>query len=162
MPKTTRLEYMPPIDGFLGLADERSCSPESAAAVIIPCGLEGSVSYGGGTAAGPAAMLRASHQVELFDEELWKEAIVDYGVTTLQAPVIPETIADALDQLEQLVEQVLASGRFPMTFGGEHSISAATIRPFARRYDDLAILHFDAHADLRDGYAGEHYSHAAS
>lgn len=162
MSTATRLEYMPAIDGFLGLTDDRSCSPELAGAVIIPYGLEGSVSYGGGTAAGPAAMIKASHQVELFDEELWKEAIVDYGVTTLQAPAIPDSIPDALDQLEQIVEQVLVSGRFPMTFGGEHSISAGTIRPFARRYDDLVILHFDAHADLRDGYEGEHYSHAAA
>lgn len=162
MPKATHLEYMPAIEGFLGLADEHSCSPESAAAVVIPFGLEGSVSYGSGTAAGPAAMIKASHQVELFDEELWKEAVVDYGITTLRAPEIPDTIPNALDLLEQLVEKVLDSARFPMTFGGEHSISAGTIRPLARRYDDLVILHFDAHADLRDGYEGEHYSHAAA
>jgi agmatinase len=162
MPKVIDLEYLPPVEGFLSLEHEHSCSPESAGAVVIPYGLEGSVSYGGGTAAGPGAMIRASHQVELFDEELWKEAVADYGVATLREPAIPDAIPDALDQLEQLVEQVLLSGRFPMTFGGEHSISAGAIRPFARRYDDLAILHFDAHADLRDGYAGQHYSHAAA
>lgn len=162
MTRTTSLVYSPAIEGFLGLKDEQTCPPKSAGAVIIPYGLERSVSYGGGTAAGPRAMLRASHQVELFDEEFWKEAYADYGVATLEEPTIPEAIPDALDQLEQLVEEVLASGRFPMTFGGEHSISAGAIRPFARRYDDLAILHFDAHADLRDGYDGEHYSHAAA
>ncbi len=162
MPEAARLEYMPTNEGFLGLKDEQSCPSGSAGAVVIPYGIEGSVSYGGGAAAGPRAMIRASHQVELFDDELWKEAFVDYGVATLQEPAIPDTIPDALDQLEQLVEQVLVSGRFPMTFGGDHSISAGTIRPFARRYDDLAILHFDAHADLRDGYNGEHYSHAAA
>jgi agmatinase len=46
--------------------------------------------------------------------------------------------------------------------GGEHSITAGSIRPFIRKYPNLAILHFDAHADLRDGYEGEHYSHAAA
>ena len=71
-------------------------------------------------------------------------------------------LARALDQLEDLVEDTLESGRFPLVLGGEHSITAGAIRPFARRFDDLAILHFDAHADLRDGYAGEHYSHAAA
>jgi agmatinase len=57
---------------------------------------------------------------------------------------------------------VLADGKFPLTFGGEHSITAGAIRPFAANYEDLVILHFDAHADLRDGYDGEHYSHAAA
>ena len=107
-------------------------------------------------------MIAASHQVELFDEELWCEPFSQYGVATLKEPTIGETIAEELDRLEAIVEQVLAEGRFPMTFGGEHSITAGTIRPFARRYDDLAMLHFDAHADLRDGYEGEHYSHAAA
>ena len=55
-----------------------------------------------------------------------------------------------LEQLEALVAAVLDSGRFPLVFGGEHSLTAGAIRPFAQRYDDLVILHFDAHADLRD------------
>jgi agmatinase len=157
-----QLAYMPPEEGFLGLEADQSCAPAAAGAVVIPYGLEGSVSYGGGTAAGPAAMIKASHQVELFDDELWREGFADYGIATLKEPKIPATIPNALDQLEALVETVLQSGRFPMTFGGEHSISAGTIRPFTRQFDELVILHFDAHADLRDGYDGEHYSHAAA
>ena len=155
-------DYLSPEDGFLGLQAEQAAAPEEARAVIIPFGLEGSVSYEGGTRWGPQAMIAASHQVELFDEELWCEPFSQYGVATLKEPTIGETIAEELDRLEAIVEQVLAEGRFPMTFGGEHSITAGTIRPFARRYDDLAMLHFDAHADLRDGYEGEHYSHAAA
>jgi agmatinase len=107
-------------------------------------------------------MLKASHQVELFDDELWCEAVANYGVATLREPAIAAGLPQAVEQLETLVELVLESGRFPMTFGGEHSITAGAIRPFARRYDDLVILHFDAHADLRNGYEGEHYSHAAA
>jgi agmatinase len=67
-----------------------------------------------------------------------------------------------LDQLEEITETILDSGKFPLILGGEHSITAGSIRPFIRKYPDLAILHFDAHADLRDGYEGEHYSHAAA
>ena len=52
--------------------------------------------------------------------------------------------------------------KFPLILGGEHSITAGSIRPFVKKYQDLAILHFDAHADLRDGYDGEHYSHASA
>ena len=157
-----RFDYLPPLEGFLGLAPEQAGDPDDAGAVVIPFGLEASVSYGGGTAAGPGAMLKASHQVELFDDELWREPFEGYGVATLREPAIAQDVPEALDQLEALVEAVLDSGRFPMVFGGEHSITAGAIRPFARRYDDLVILHFDAHADLRDGYDGEHYSHAAA
>jgi agmatinase len=155
-------DYLPSSEGFLGIEPGRAGAPADAGAVIIPFGLEASVSYGSGTGAGPAAMLEASHQVELFDDELWCEPFAGYGVATLREPAIAAGIPRALEQLEELVEAVLESGRFPMVFGGEHAITAGAIRPFARRYDDLVILHFDAHADLRDGYEGEHYSHAAA
>jgi agmatinase len=158
----TATSYLAPEDGFLGLETADAVAPEQAKAVVIPFGLEGSVTYGGGTAAGPAAMLKASQQVELFDEELWREAFRDYGIATLQEPSIPDAIPAALDLLEATIESVLADNRFPLTFGGEHSITAGAIRPFARRHENLVILHFDAHADLRDGYEGEHYSHAAA
>ncbi|MBL0319143.1 MAG: agmatinase [Alphaproteobacteria bacterium] len=149
-------------EGFLGIAAEDSCTFEEAKAVIIPFGLEASVSYGGGTKDGPAAMIKASKQVELFDDEAWCEPYRNIGIHTLVEPDIDRDIPTALNQLEHMVEDVLVAGKFPMTFGGEHSITAGTIRPFARRYPDLTLLHFDAHADLRDGYAGEHYSHAAA
>jgi len=57
---------------------------------------------------------------------------------------------------------ILDEDRFPMVFGGEHSVTPGAIRPFLERYPDLAVLHFDAHADLRDGYEGEHFSHASA
>lgn len=161
-PVSARFDYLPAKEGFLGLESEQSVSPDDARAVIIPFGLEASVSYGGGTADGPEAIIKASHQVELFDEELWQEAFRDYGVATLREPAIAANIGPALDQLEATVEAVLGSGRFPLVLGGEHSITAGAIRPFADRYQDLVILHFDAHADLRDGYEGEHYSHASA
>ena len=155
-------DYLSSDDGFLGLDATEAGDPEFAKAVVIPFGLEASVSYGGGTADGPEALIKASHQVELFDEELWCEAFADYGVATLREPAIAQNMSAALEQLELLVTNVLNSQRFPLVLGGEHSITSAAIRPFARRYEDLVILHFDAHADLRDGYDGEHYSHAAA
>lgn len=153
------LNYIDSARGFLGLDNQ---SADKAHAVIVPFGLEASVSYGGGTGAGPSAILEASHQVELFDDEFWRECYSDYGVATLEAPAIMPGIPDALKQLEETIEALLAQDKFPLTLGGEHSLSAGAIRPFVRRYPDLAILHFDAHADLRDGYGGEHYSHAAA
>lgn len=156
------MEFMPSKKAFLGLEKVDAVTPEQAGAVIISFGLEASVSYGGGTAKGPQAMIDASHEVELFDDEFWCEAFRHYGVVTAKPVKVAAKVEKALDQLEGEVEKVLSMGKFPLVFGGEHSITAGAIRPYARRYKKLAILHIDAHADLRDGYDGEHYSHAAA
>lgn len=154
---------MPASEAFLALDESQAVSYADAGAVIIPFGLEASVSYGGGTKEGPAAMIAASHEVELFDEDLWCEPLDRYGVVTLTEPEIDTSdIPTALKELESLTTAVLNDGKFPLTFGGEHSITPGAIRPFLAKYDDLIILHFDAHADLRDGYDGEHFSHAAA
>ncbi len=155
-------QYMKPAKAFLGLPDEDSVTYKDAKVVVIPFGLEASVSYGSGTSKGPKAMINASHEVELFDEELWCEPFRKIGIVTMKEPEINKNIEKALTQLEKIVENVLKDGKFPFVFGGEHSIVAGSIRPFAKKHKDLAILHFDAHADLRDGYDGEHYSHAAA
>jgi agmatinase len=73
-----------------------------------------------------------------------------------------QPMAAALEQVAGLVEGVLAAGKFPLVLGGEHSLTAGAIRPFAKRHKDLVVLQFDAHADLRDGYQGEPFSHAAA
>lgn len=156
------MKCLPPADGFLGLEPENAVDYKTAKAVIIPFGLEASVSYGGGTSKGPQAMIDASHQVELFDEHFWCEPYQQIGIVTLPEPEINPVLEKAIDQLENIVQQVLDDGKFPFTFGGEHSITPGTIRPFVKKYPNLVMLHFDAHADLRDGYGGEHYSHASA
>lgn len=156
------MQYLSAAKGFLGLEKKDAATTKTAKAVVIPFGLEASVSYGGGTSKGPQAMIDASHQVELFDDEFWCEPFREIGIVTAKEPKILKPIPEALNQLEAMVEEALVAGKFPIVFGGEHSIIAGAIRPYARRYKDLTILHFDAHADLRDGYDGEHYSHAAA
>lgn len=148
--------------GFLGLEANDAVAYQEAKAVIIPFGLENSVTYGGGTAKGPAAIIRASQEVELFDEQLWCEPFRQIGMVTLEEPKIEPEIPAALQQLENIVTQVLEDKKFPFVLGGEHSITIGAIRPFLKQYDDLILLHFDAHADLRDGYLGEPYSHASA
>jgi agmatinase len=106
--------------------------------------------------------LAASQQLELFDEELWREPYRDFGIATLREPEVTGSLQASLDQLDAFVDAVLAEEKFPLILGGEHSLTAGAIRPFARRYDNLTILQIDAHADLRDGYLGEHYSHASA
>ncbi len=156
------MQCMVPKKGFLGLDSKDAVAYTEAKAVIIPFGLENSVTYGGGTAKGPAAIIRASHEVELFDEHLWCEPFRQIGIVTLDEPKIELEISAALKQLENMVKQVLEDGKFPFVFGGEHSISIGAIRPFMKKYGDVVLLHFDAHADLRNGYQGQHYSHASA
>ncbi|MEZ5850744.1 MAG: agmatinase [Hyphomicrobiaceae bacterium] len=156
------LDYLPGDESFLDPLRLDAGEPEKAKAVVIPFGIEASVSYGGGTAKGPAAIMAASQQLELYDEELGREPYRDFGIAAVRAPSIPDRIEDALALLEGLVETVLAKGRLPFVLGGEHSLTPGAIRPFARRFPDLVVLQLDAHADLRDGYLGEHYSHASA
>ena len=148
--------------GFLGLKREEMADAKSARAAIVPFGLEHTVSWRGGTSKGPRAILSASHQVELFDEELWCEPIRNFHVETMEEPDIPLSTERALDCLARMTGEILDKGAFPLVFGGEHAITPGAIRPFVQKWPDLVILHFDAHADLRDGYEGEHYSHASA
>lgn len=148
--------------GFLELDPKDAITYKDAKAVIIPFGLENSVTYGGGTAKGPAAIINASHEVELFGEHLWCEPFRKIGIVTLNEPKIKQGIPEALQQLENIVKQVLEDKKFPFVFGGEHSITIGAIRPFLKKYDDVILLHFDAHTDLRNGYQGQHYSHASA
>ncbi|HEU0159715.1 MAG TPA: agmatinase [Hyphomicrobiaceae bacterium] len=159
---SAKLEYLSAAESFLDPVRADADQPASARAVIVPFGLEASVSYGTGTAAGPAAILKASQQLELYDDELGREAYLDYGVAALREPAIAMPIAAALEQVQGLVEAVVAAGKFPLVLGGEHSLTAGAIRPLLARHADLVVLQFDAHADLRDGYLGEPYSHAAA
>lgn len=157
-----QFKYMSAEHAFLDSVRPGSDKPHLAKAVVIPFGLEKSVSFQGGTAFGPQAMLEASAEVELFDEEYWCEIISEYEVATMQPQPVADTIETALKQVALMVREVLTEGKFPLVIGGEHSLTAGAIRPFVDRYDDLVVLQFDAHADLRDGYEGEHFSHAAA
>ena len=158
---SSNFDYLPGAQSFLDPERLDSGRPEDARAVVIPFGLEASVSYGGGTARGPAAILKASHQLELYDEEFESEPYCAYGIAALK-PLSPKApLKAALEQLSKVVDNVLQQKRFPLVLGGEHSLTTGAIRPFAEAYEDLVILQFDAHADLRDGYLGEPFSHAS-
>jgi agmatinase len=159
---TPKLEYLPAAESFLDPVRADAHDPGAARAVVIPFGLEASVSYGDGTAAGPGAILEASQQLELYDEELGKEPYLDWGVASLREPMIAQPIEAALAQIEGIVEAVVEQDKFPLVLGGEHSLTAGAIRPLAARHADLVVLQLDAHADLRDGYLGERFSHAAA
>mgnify|MGYP001204504097 FL=1 len=151
--------YLPNKKGFLGI-DNKFRIKEKA--VIIPFGLEKTVSYGSGTKNGPKEIIKASHQVELFDEELNCEPYKIIGIKTIKPFSIKKKMDDALNQISKVNELLLKKSLFPLVLGGEHSITPGCIKPFTKKFSDLLILHFDAHADLRESYEGNKFSHASA
>ena len=153
------MKYLSQKKGFLGYDANQNIEPK---VVVVPFGLEKTVSYGCGTKNGPREIIKASHQVELFDEELNKEPYREIGIKTVKPFTIKKKIGDALDQLSAINKEILSKNRFPLVFGGEHSITPGAIKPFANKYNHITLLHFDAHADLRESYQGEKFSHASA
>ena len=153
------MKYLSNKKGFLGVENKFSFKEK---VVIIPFGLEKTVSYGGGTKNGPKEIIKASHQVELYDEELHCEPYKKIGIKTLKPFKISKDIKKALQKISNTNNEVIKKKLFPMTLGGEHSITPGCIGPFVKKYKKLCLLHFDAHADLRESYNGEKFSHASA
>tara|TARA_B100001996_G_scaffold109803_1_gene83107 strand:- start:2812 stop:3696 length:885 start_codon:yes stop_codon:yes gene_type:complete len=153
------LIYLPNKKGFLGVDNKFKIKER---AVIIPFGLEKTVSYGSGTKNGPKEIIKASHQVELFDDELNCDPYKLIGIKTIKPFSIKKRMDDALNQISKINGSLLKKNLFPLVLGGEHSITPGCIRPFVKKFSNLSILHFDAHADLRESYEGNRFSHASA
>lgn len=141
-------------------SDNKFSSFEKAKVVIVPVPYGETESYRKGTEKGPAAILRASENMELFDEELQKE-IHTVGINTIDALKVkglkPEKIVDLV---EEKVSGILKHDKLPVILGGEHSVSIGAVKAIKNKYKDLSVLYFDAHYDLRDSYDGSKYNHA--
>ncbi len=153
------MRYLSNKNGFLGIDNKFNFKEK---VVIIPFGLEKTVSYGRGTRNGPKEIIKASHQVELYDEELNCEPYQRIGIKTLKPFKIDRNMGKALKKISNINKEILDKKLFPMTLGGEHSITPGCIEPFIKKNKKLCILHFDAHADLRNSYNGEKFSHASA
>ena len=153
------MKYLSNKKGFLGVDNKFNFKEK---VVVVPFGLEKTVSYGVGTKNGPKEIIKASHQVELYDEELNCEPYKKIGIKTLKPFKIDKNIKRALNKMSKINQEILDQNLFPITFGGEHSITPGCIAPFVKKYKDICLLHFDAHADLRESYNGEKFSHASA
>ncbi len=153
------MNYLSNKKGFLGVDNKFNLKEK---AVVVPFGLEKTISYGRGTRNGPKEIIKASHQVELYDEELNCEPYKKIGIKTLKPFKIDKNINKALKKISDTNEKILNKKLFPITLGGEHSITPGCIAPFVKKYKKLCLLHFDAHADLRQSYNGEKFSHASA
>ena len=143
-----------------GGIDPEYAALETAAFVVVPVPYDLTTTYQGGARKGPAAIIEASCNMELYDEELDRE-IYKSGIHTL--PPL-EAVASGpegmLERVEQTVSGVFDLGKTPVMLGGEHSITLGAVRAARKRYSKLSVLHLDAHADMRESYQGSPFSHA--
>ena len=148
-----------PYNNFLGLPPELS-NIESAKAAVIQAPLENTTSFQQGTALGPSAFIKASQQVELYDIPSGLD-FSEVGVHTLPAPNFAGMSSEkAVALIQADVQRALDAKLFPITVGGEHTITLGPIRALHKKYPDISVLQIDAHADLRESYEGSLYSHA--
>lgn len=147
-------------NNFLAI-EEQFSGFENSKVVIVSAPYEQTVSYGKGAGLAPEAILKASSQVEFYDNEFERELCFDCGIATLE-PVDFGNLRDreAMEFLQSQIEELLAKNKFVVTLGGEHTISVAPIAAHFKKYPEMSVLHFDAHADLRKTYEDNPYSHA--
>jgi agmatinase len=145
---------------FGGIEDEELSGFERARVVVWPVSYEGTVSYGTGTGAGAEAIVDASRNMELYDEETDAE-VYRLGIHTTEVTPPVEPPEAMMKSLLERARELVSAGKFVCMLGGEHSVSAPVIQAHAERYENLSVLQIDAHADLRDTYDGTPHSHAS-
>ncbi len=176
-----------PDEGLFGL----ETTVEDAAAVVVPVPFEGTVSYGTGTSDGPAAVLRASRQVERFcvqtgrpdragiamldipsDVRSWSDEAQHLVANTIRAgggdgsedPTLArvnELCANMNAWVRATCDGLLEQGKLVFTLGGDHSVAFGALEAHAARYPRMGVLHLDAHFDMRPAYEGFTWSHAS-
>ncbi|MCC7572672.1 MAG: agmatinase [Candidatus Methanofastidiosum sp.] len=146
-------------DNYGGLEEDFS-NYENSYFVVLPVPLEKTVSYNGGTSLGPKAIINASQNMELFDEEFFVSACT-LGINTKNEIDCNQEMEKIMLDIEEESFKILNDNKFLCVLGGEHSISQAPVKAAKRIYKDISVLQFDAHLDLRDAYLGDKYSHAS-
>ncbi len=148
----------PPLT-FLG----QESSPElweRCRAVIVPVPYDGTTTYKSGTREGPRAVLAASRELELYEEETETEPFRE-GIFTLdEVAVTAASPAEMVERVRRIGSELFAAGKIPVLVGGEHLLTLGMIRAAAEHHPDLTVLQFDAHPDLRSEYQGTAYSNA--
>lgn len=147
----------PNIETFIGC----DSSFEQAEIVLFGAPFDSTTSFRPGARFGSAAMRHESFGLETYspyqDKDLTDYAVFDSGDIELCFGSAEAALAD----IQSRAEEILQAGKLPLLLGGEHLVTLGSVRAVAERYPDLHIIHFDAHADLRDDYLGAKLSHAA-
>ncbi len=144
------------IETFIGCDAEY----DESEIVLLGAPFDSTTSYRPGARFGPSAIRHESFGIEIYspyqDRELTDKKIFDSGDIELCFGSAESALAD----IEARTEKVLSDGKFPFLLGGEHLVTLGAFRAVLKHYPNIHIIHFDAHADLRDDYLGAKLSHA--
>ncbi|MGO4920268.1 agmatinase [Maribacter spongiicola] len=145
---------------YAGISDEFA-QLEKSKIILIPVPYDGTSTWGKGADKGPDAFLEASENMEMYDIETDSE-VYRQGIH-LTAPITENSSPEAMvNEVHSITKDFIKRNKFVTLFGGEHSISIGSIRAFNECFDNLTVLHIDAHADLRESYEGTKYNHACA
>jgi agmatinase len=151
------------MDGYMnfGGIEDAFASYAKAVFVVVPVPYDLTSTYQPGSRKGPAAILDASANMELFDDELYKETYA-VGIHTLPLlEVDARGPSEMIQTVRRAIARVVNDGKIPVMLGGEHSISFGAVAAVKEKYPGLNVLQLDAHADMRDSYQNSPYSHAS-
>lgn len=152
-------EFVAPLT--FGALKQEPADFDRSRAVVLPIPFERTTSYIAGTRGGPREMLIASSQMELWDEEN-SLAAADIGIYTLPEMELPyATMEEALGEIARVAGEILDAGKFLVSVGGEHSVTIPLVEAASARNPGLSVLQIDAHADMREAYMGNPFSHAS-
>ncbi|MDX2464127.1 MAG: agmatinase [Porticoccus sp.] len=143
---------------FLGSEIEQG-NPSTSLFHVIPVPYERTVSYGGGTAKGPSAILDASWQLEIWDG---KSTPCELGIYTHEVVDCEGDEVAVIERIAMVTKEILALGKMPVAIGGEHTVTGGVVKGLLDAgITDFGVVQIDAHADLRDAYEGNPLSHAS-
>lgn len=145
---------------YAGIPDEFA-QLEKSKVVLIPVPYDGTSTWGKGADKGPEALLEASENMELYDIETGTE-VYQQGVYVAEEVAELSSPEAMVASVHKRTKEYIKRNKFVTLVGGEHSISIGSIRAFNECFDNLTVLHIDAHADLRESYDGTPYNHACA
>ena len=143
---------------FGGIYPEHSL--REALFVVVPVPYDLTSTYQPGSRRGPAAIIEASTNMELYDEELKKETYLAGIHTTLPLAIDARGPKNMVNIVRKKISRIAALNKIPVMLGGEHSISFGAVQALREKYSKLTVLQLDAHADLRESYQNSPYNHA--
>ena len=134
---------------------------EDSDVVLFGAPYDSTTSFRPGTRFGPSAVRSESFGIETYSPYQDRDLDIDAKVYDAGDLELPFGAPDrALEMIEAKADEILSAGKIPFLLGGEHLVSLGAVRAVAKRYPNLCIIHFDAHADLREDYLGVRLSHA--
>ncbi len=147
---------------FAGLPFKEYTEYEKSRVVVVPFPYDSTTTWRSGAREGPAAIISASRNIELFDMELGTEIYRAMGIHTM-SEIEPSVSSprENTNVVSEVISRLLNDGKFPVLLGGEHSLTIGAVRAARGKYEDLSVLYLDAHADLRNEYEGARYGHGS-